>query len=104
MDGIIQILSRIAVFDEKNTVCWIKKINNNDDVSSNFLEWSETQFSHEAVRLMQGYVTKVLNIDNNYSFNCIKWRFLLIFFSLFFHFSMKGKWREGGERLSSGLS
>lgn len=37
----------MAVFDEKNNVCWIKKkINNNDDVSSNFLEWSETQFSH----------------------------------------------------------
>ena len=47
MDGIIQILSRMAVFDEKNNVCWIKKkINNNDDVSSNFLEWSETQCSH----------------------------------------------------------
>ena len=25
MDGIIQILSRMAVFDEKNNVCWIKK-------------------------------------------------------------------------------
>ena len=25
MDGIIQILSRMAVFDEKNTVFWIKK-------------------------------------------------------------------------------
>ena len=91
----------MAVFDEKNNVCWIKKINNNDDVSSNFLEWSETQFSHEAVCLMQGYVTRVLNIDNNYSFNCIKMAFS---FNFFFHFSMKGKWREGGERLSSGLS
>ena len=46
MDWVIQTLSRMAVFDEKNNVCWIKKINNNDDVSSNFLEWSETQFSH----------------------------------------------------------
>ena len=25
MDGIIQILSRMAVFDEKNNVCWNKK-------------------------------------------------------------------------------
>ena len=83
------------------TFAGLKKINNNDDVSSNFLEWSETQFSHEAVRLMQGYVTKVLNIDHNYSFNCIKMAFS---FNFFFHFSMKGKWREGGERLSSGLS
>ena len=48
MDGIIQILSRIAVFDEKNNVCWIKKklTITMIDVSSNFLEWSETQFYH----------------------------------------------------------
>lgn len=53
---------------------------------------------------MQGYVTKVLNIDNNYSFNCIKMAFSFNFFLFFLRVSDEKEARGYLQALASKMT